>query len=211
MRKIAADSIADEMFSLLRKNASWQKKANEEREGVKKEEEDHAKDKPAEDDSADYSDDSDDEDSEDNLKDFLMADEGESDDSYLNNQISDMENMSDDAEDELMGRFHGSGDMSDAMNTGRSGDSADLNASSSDRHLMQGLGKIEASLRRKGEGFAADLVRTTALSIQEDIVKEASQKTYVLRNLIKMASELDRKGERKAASMVKETIAKINR
>lgn len=205
MRKIAADSIADEMFSLLRKNASWQKKANEEMEVMKND----AKDEPAEHDSADYSDDSDEDDSEDNLEDFLMADDGkvEDDASYVDDEIKDMEDMSDDAEDKLMRRFNGP----DAMNSDEADDSADLNASASDRHLMQGLGKIEASLRRKGEGFAADLVRTTALSIQEDIVKEASQKTYVLRNLIKMASDLDRKGERKAASMVKETIAKINR
>lgn len=204
MRKIAADSIADEMFSLLRKNASWQKKANEEME-VKKEE-DHAKDEPAEDNSADYSDDSDDEDaSEDNLEDFLMADdvEVENDASYVDDEIRDMEDMSDDnPENNLMRQFGGSEENDKDPS---------LMASASDRHLMQGLGKIEASLRRKGEGFAADLVRTTALSIQEDIVKEASQKTYVLRNLIKMASDLDRKGERKAASMVKETIAKINR
>ena len=113
--------------------------------------------------------------------------------------------MSDDAADmsnPLMREFNGSHAAASA---------SDSMASSSDRHLMQGLGKIEASLRRKGEGFAADLVRTTALSIQEDIVKEASQKTYVLRNLIKMASDLDRKGERNAASLVKSTIAKINR
>ncbi len=204
MRKIAADSIADEMFSLLRKNASWQKKANEEIETVK-ETKDYAKDDSVEDNSADYSDDSDD--SEDNLEDFLMADdvEDEDDASYIDNEIKDMEDMSDDnmkdggdMKNSLMGQFGGSKAMGEA-------------ASTSDRHLMEGLGKIEGSLRRKGEGFAADLVRTTALSIQEDIVKEASQKTYVLRNLIKMASDLDRKGERKAASMVKETIAKINR
>ena len=202
MRKIAADSIADEMFSLLRKNASWQKKANEEMEVMKND----AKDEPAEHDSADYSDDSDEDDSEDNLEDFLMADDGEVEDdaSYVDDEIRDMEDMSyDKMKNNLMRQF------GDAKDENMSDDS--LMASASDRHLMQGLGKIEASLRRKGEGFAADLVRTTALSIQEDIVKEASQKTYVLRNLIKMASELDRKGERKAASMVKETIAKINR
>jgi hypothetical protein len=204
MRKIAADSIADEMFSLLRKNASWQKKANEEMEAVKEMKHD-AKDDSVENNSADYSDDSDD-DSEDNLEDFLMADDVEEKDdaSYVDDEISDMRDMSDDNKiNNLMRQF------GNAKDDDMPDDS--LTASASDRHLMQGLGKIEASLRRKGEGFAADLVRTTALSIQEDIVKEASQKTYVLRNLIKMASDLDRKGERKAASMVKETIAKINR
>jgi hypothetical protein len=200
MKKISADSIANEMFSLLKKNASWQKKANEESVVMK----DHTEDNSVEDDSADYSDDS--EDLEDNLEDFLMADDGaeENDASYVDDEIDNMESMSNNAEDSLMRGVEGSHNMS-------ANDGADLMGSSSDRHLMQGLGKIEASLRRKGEGFAADLVRTTALSIREDIVKEASQKTYVLRSLIKMASNLDRSGNRKAASLVKATITKINR
>lgn len=199
MKKISADSIANEMFSLLKKNASWQKKANEESVVM----EDHTEDNSVEDDSADYSDDS--EDLEDNLEDFLMADDAEEHDaSYVDDEIDNMESMSNNAEDSLMRGIEGSHNMS-------ANDGADLMGSSSDRHLMQGLGKIEASLRRKGEGFAADLVRTTALSIREDIVKEASQKTYVLKNLIKMASDLDRSGNRKAASLVKATITKINR
>ena len=132
-------------------------------------------------------------------------DDAEDDASYVDDSLDKMKGMSDNEEDSLMRRFNGS----DVMNSDKSDDS--LMASASDRHLMQGLGKIEASLRRKGEGFAADLVRTTALSIQEDIVKEASQKTFVLKNLVKMAADLDRKGERKAASMVKATIVKINR
>jgi len=197
MRKIAADLIANEMFALLKKNASLEEKVVMENQA----EDDSTEDNSTEYDSAE---DDSDEELEDNLEDFLMADDEVEDDvSYVDDEIDNMKGMSND----LMRRFNGS----DAMNSDKSDDSADLMASASDRHLMQGLGKIEASLRRKGEGFAADLVRTTALSIQEDIVKEASQKTYVLRSLIKMASNLDRNGDRKAASLVKATIAKINR
>lgn len=140
-------------------------------------------------------DDSLEDDAEDNLEDFLMReDEADSDDaSYVDDEISDMMSHSADDESELM-----RGDELPA-------------ATAKDQHLMSGLGKIEASLRRKGEGFAADLVRTTAISIQADIVKAASQKTYVLKNLIKMASDLDSRGQKKAAGLVKMTIEKINR
>lgn len=203
MRKIAADLIANEMFSILKKNASWEEKADD----VKTMMSGHADDDSADDDSADddSADDDSADDAEDNLADYLMSndeDDAEDDASYVDDKIKDMKSMSNDEEDSLMRRFNGSAEMNSA---------SDMVASASDRHLMEGLGKIEASLRRKGEGFAADLVRTTALSIQEDIVKEASQKTFVLKNLVKMASDLDRKGEKKAADMVKSTIVKINR
>lgn len=136
-------------------------------------------------------------DAEDNLEDFLMKeDEDEVEDetaSYVDGEIESMEHW---ASDELMRETEGS---------------AEMTASAKDQHLMTGLGKIEASLRRKGEGFAADLVRTTAMSIKQDIVKAASQKTYVLKNLIKMASDLDSRGQKKAAGLVKMTIEKINR
>ena len=113
--------------------------------------------------------------------------------SYVDDEISDMMSHAADDESDLM--------RSDELPT----------ATAKDQHLMRGLGKIEASLRRKGEGFAADLVRTTAISIQGDIVKAASQKTYVLKNLIKMAGDLDSRGQKKAAGLVKVTIEKINR
>lgn len=138
----------------------------------------------------------DDSDEEDNLEDFLMKepdDEACDGASYVDDEISDMMSHAADDESELM--------RTDELPT----------ATAKDQHLMHGLGKIEASLRRKGEGFAADLVRTTAMSIKQDIVKAASQKTYVLKNLIKMAGDLDSRGQKKAAGLVKTTIEKINR
>lgn len=136
---------------------------------------------------------------------YLMnEDDDDPDDvSYVDDEIKDMcERSKNDAEDKLM-RASESVDDAD--------DGTQLLASAEDCHMMEGLGKIEASLRRKGEGFAADLVRTTALSIKDDIVKEAAQKTYVLKNLVKMAADLDARGEKKAASMLKMTVSKINR
>lgn len=199
IKKFAANSIADEMFRLLKK-ASDEKAVAE-----KAPEEDEADDDSSEmmKHIGDNADDNEEDDAEDDLKSFLMKgddDSADDDASYVDNEIRSMQSHS--AEDALM-REHSTEEQS--------GQEDDMIASASDRHLMSGLGKIEASLRRKGEGFAADLVRTTALSIQDDIVKEASQKTFVIRNLVKMASDLDRRGQRKAASVVKMTIEKINR
>jgi hypothetical protein len=153
------------------------------------------------DDASDWSDDA-----EDNLADYLMEGEDHSEDNaaYLDDHINNMRDhsghdMANDMVDKLMRANEGSEDTSN------------FEAKASDVRLMQGLGKIEASLRRKGEGFAADLVRSTALSIQDDIVKEAAQKTQVLRELVKMASDLDRRGNREASKLVRSTIMKINR
>jgi hypothetical protein len=201
MKKIAADLIATEMFRLLKKASEDDAAVNVNVAGeAKVHESDDAKDHSGHmaDDMAD--------DEVDDLHSYLMNsvdDDSDDDASYVDDEIDAMSGMA--AEDDLMREFEGSHSMQD------DGKDMDLMAKASDVRLMHGLGKIEASLRRKGEGFAADLVRTTALSIQEDIVKEASQRNFVLKNLVKMASDLDRKGEREAAKMVKSTIMKINR
>lgn len=191
IKKFAANDIADEMFRLLKKKAQASEEDDARTPPV-------AEDEDEADDAVKLSDEensADDGSEEDNLEDFLMrenpADDGD-DASYVDDEISDMMNHAED-ESDLMSRD-------------------ELPAhTAKDEHLMHGLGKIEASLRRKGEGFAADLVRTTAMSIKQDIVKAASQKTYVLKNLIKMASDLDSRGQKKAAGLVKMTIEKINR
>jgi hypothetical protein len=188
IQKFAGNSIADEMFRLLKK-ASYEKYPE-----VNEVDNDPAAMMEGMSDDADYA--------EDNLKDYLTMNNDDADDdvSYVDNEIDTMQSHS--AQDYLM-RGHATEEQEKQKDN--------MIASASDRHLMSGLGKIEASLRRKGEGFAADLVRTTALSIQGDIVKEASKKTFVIKNLVKMASDLDRRGQRKAASVVKMTIEKINR
>ena len=195
MKKIAADLIATEMYKLL-------KKAQDDTAGNLPADNTSCADDEADmaDDEADMSDDADF--AEDDLSDFLMKGEEESegdDSSYVDDQIESMEHM---AMDSLM-REHESNQQADSED--------EMVATASDMRLMSGLGRIEASLRNKGEGFAADLVRATASSIKQDIVKEAAQRNYVVKNLVKMASDLDRKGDRAAARMVKSTIMKINR
>jgi hypothetical protein len=189
MKKIAADLIASEMFRLLKKSSENEADVQVKMNGEKV---DHSND------ASDW-----DNNTEDNLADYLMEGDGETIDDgtdYLDDSIEDMSHHAkDDMVNPLMREHEGSHS------------SGELEAKASDVRLMQGLGKIEASLRRKGEGFAADLVRSTALSIQDDIVKEAAQKTQVLRELVKMASDLDRRGNREASKLVRSTIMKINR
>ena len=93
-------------------------------------------------------------------------------------------------------------------------DSQIANFASSDRdpagtYIMHGLGKIAASLRSKGEGFAADMVEATAFSVRDDFVKEASRKRELFSSLDKMASRFVSSGDSFAADMVKATINNI--
>lgn len=76
-------------------------------------------------------------------------------------------------------------------------------------NIMHGLGKITASLRAKGESFAADVVEATALSIREDLVKEAAVKNQLNSALTKIASKLQNSGDTFAADLVRATINKI--
>ena len=75
--------------------------------------------------------------------------------------------------------------------------------------VMHGLGKIAASLRSKGEGFAADVVEATALSISDDLKKEAAEKKSVISHLEKVASKLDKSGDKFAGDLVRTTIDNI--
>ncbi len=201
MKKVAADLIASEMFRLLKKAS--ENDASMTKDTLSDEGSDSMHDSVHDGDMAhdkDMIDDASD------LNGYLMdsGDDSGDDVSYLDDQIDAMHNMAhDDLSNNLMRKEEGSYEMMD--------DADGLLAKASDMRLMTGLGRIEASLRNKGEGFAADLVRATASSIKEDIVKEASQRNFVVKNLVKMASDLDRRGDREAARMVKSTIMKINR
>lgn len=189
MKKIAADFIATEMYRLL-------KKAQDDSAGTLHA--GHNSDMAHDENMSDYEDMSDDK----HLHSYLMNpkdDSSEDEVSYMDDDIHSMQDM---AEDDL---------MRDEESFQQGDESNDMVATASDMRLMSGLGRIESSLRNKGEGFAADLVRATASSIKQDIVKEAAQRNYVVKNLVKMASDLDRKGDRAAARMVKSTIMKINR
>jgi predicted Zn-ribbon and HTH transcriptional regulator len=75
--------------------------------------------------------------------------------------------------------------------------------------IMRGLGKIAASLKSKGEGFAADVVEATALSIQEDFKKEASKRDMVQKELQKLARNMRISGKAFGADLVESSIKKI--
>jgi hypothetical protein len=196
IKKYAADSIASEMLKLLNKTAMENHQEDDAKDKKEKDlkhkmkaEKPHEMEDDAMDDIADY-----------------LSEEDEAEDNSFDSLDDEIQSMHDHADDE-----------DDAADEDDSSDSLmlqnELNAEASDKNLilMKGLGKIEAGLRRKGESFAADLVRATAFDIQEDIVKEAKQKEYVLRNLVKMASNLDSRGESLAADLLRVTINKINR
>ncbi len=75
--------------------------------------------------------------------------------------------------------------------------------------VLTGLGKIAGSLRLRGEGFASDMVEATALSIRNDLVKEAQKKLKTVNLLTKIASEIEKSGDKFTADMVTATICKI--
>lgn len=75
--------------------------------------------------------------------------------------------------------------------------------------VLNGLGKIAGSLKARGEVFAADMVEATASSIQDDLIKEASQKLETINVLTKIASDISEKGDRFTADIVEATIFKI--
>jgi len=204
--KYAGDTIAQEMLKLI-KSASHPEHMDADDDASDKKVhhvDDDASDKMMHhmDDSAldsneDLSDDSSDSSDESwDSSDFLLSDESsDADDDSLDGH---MNSMADYMDDDLMN------DSDDSL-------SHYAEASERDVYLMKGLGKIEASLRAKGEGFAADLVRVTASEIRTDIVKQAASRKNVVRELVKMASDLIDSGDLKAASLVRDAITKINR
>jgi hypothetical protein len=82
-------------------------------------------------------------------------------------------------------------------------------ASPSGSYIMNGLGKIAAGLRLKGEGFAADMVEATAISIGQDLNKEAEEKNGVITGLRALAAEFDAEKDTFAGDMVRATISNI--
>lgn len=74
---------------------------------------------------------------------------------------------------------------------------------------LNGLGKIAGSLRAKGENFASDVVEATALSIKDDLMKEAKAKLEAITVLSKIASDISEHGDRFTADIVEATINKI--
>lgn len=77
--------------------------------------------------------------------------------------------------------------------------------------VLNGLGKIAGSLKRRGENFAADLVEATALNIKKDMIKEAAQKLETINVLSKIASDISKEGDQFTADIVHATIDKIKK
>jgi hypothetical protein len=198
-RKYAGDMIAQEMYKILKKaEPKLEDKADcGMADDAKDKMVDDAKDKMTDDAKDEMSDDAEDEMSDDasdswDASSFITSEEPP--DNADDSMDKAMDSMSNYADDDKM-----------------TDDASDSHNSDKNIQLMKGLGKIEASLRRKGENFAADLVQVTAKEVKSDIIKEARNKEMVKIELVKMASRLSERGERKAAAMVRDTILKISK
>lgn len=138
------------------------------------------------------------------------------DDSINDDEIADLVSAQDDSKDNaLMGQFNEALDdmgmnVEDEVVAPKTAKRKDPSfISPKGLKVMHGLGKIAASLRSKGENFAADVVETTAMSIGNDLKKEASEKKKVVTHLSKIASKLDNAGDKFAGDLVRTTIANI--
>lgn len=116
-----------------------------------------------------------------------------------------------DADDALLDMITDQEDAVDDMSAYNMIDEAveSLEATSSEKRVLDGLAKIAGSLRSRGEAFAADVVLTTAVSIRKDLVKEASKRKDIVSGLKKIASDLYSTGDQLAGDMVQVTINKI--
>ena len=127
------------------------------------------------------------------------------DPAYSEDSITDMITDEAEAKDGMQAAM---GLIDDAVRANSAGDQ--LLMSASEKRVLDGLSKIASGLRSKGEGFAADVVLSTANSIRGDIEKNASRKNSILSGLEKIASDMYSNGEQLAGDMVHVTIDKIS-
>jgi hypothetical protein len=166
-RKYAGDMIAQEMYKILKKaEPKLEDKADC---GMA----DDAKDKMVDDAKDEMTDDAKDEMSDD-AEDEMTDDASDSWDASSFITIEEPPDNADDSMNKAMDSMSNYAD-DDKMTD----DASDSHNSDKNIQLMKGLGKIEASLRRKGENFAADLVQVTAKEVKSDIIKEARNKEMV--------------------------------
>lgn len=194
-RKFAGDSIARDMARLLKISSDSKLSSSADDEGCaddSSKQEDSAKspiEDKMEDDASDPSE----------KKEWCAAD-------FINDEDEEL----DDVEDSMSDAMNSVADFADDKN-----EEDMLKSMSSlgdkNKRLMVGLGKIEASLRRKGEDFAADLVNITASEIKADIIKEAKLKQDVKTELVKMSARLNSSGNRKAANLVRDTLLSLGK
>jgi hypothetical protein len=181
--RYSGDDIAADFFSLIKSNAPQVKKPETRASGIVITAE--ANEPEAEEVSA---------------KDFLMkTNNGESNDAIdeLENQIDDFGRV-----DELATV---SSDSDDVMVS----EAASLGPDKRTLRILSGLGKIAGGLRRKGEGFAADVVEATAMSVRDESLAEVRKKAFVLSELKKISRELRGDNNIFASDLVSATANKI--
>jgi hypothetical protein len=144
----------------------------------------------------------------DNIKDDSVSDEDLADLVSTSTQVDDdsLINQIDESLDDISDSEEKTEDLAEEMKQAKNNNKF---ISKKGMNVMYGLGKIAASLRSKGEGFAADVVEATALSISEDLKKEAAEKKSVISHLEKVAGKLDRKGDKFAGDLVRATMKNI--
>jgi hypothetical protein len=77
--------------------------------------------------------------------------------------------------------------------------------------VLHELGKMAGRLRSEKQAFAADMVEATAMSIKNDLVKEASKKMRVAASLEKMAKDMYSQGDTFSGDLLKATLEQMKR
>lgn len=133
------------------------------------------------------------------------------DEAEVSDADSDIENSVEDAIADMLIEPEGdsAGMVSDAIDNHVKDLDAYAHLGAKQSKIMNGLNKIASGLRLKNESFAADVVEATALSILDDINKEANKKSFVIGELKKIAKSLDNSGEELCADMVRVTMSRI--
>ncbi|MHA2066574.1 MAG: hypothetical protein ACXABY_19555 [Candidatus Thorarchaeota archaeon] len=90
-------------------------------------------------------------------------------------------------------------------------DAHDYYISNSAELVLHELGKMAGRLRADKQAFAADMVEATAMSIKDDLVKEASQKMRVAAGLEKMAADMYQQGDAFSGDLLKATLEQLKK
>jgi hypothetical protein len=77
------------------------------------------------------------------------------------------------------------------------------------QYILKELGKMASGFRAKEQFFAADMVEATAVSIRNDLIKEASEKLGTILELKKLAHQAKQDGDLFSTDLIEATIQKI--
>lgn len=132
-----------------------------------------------------------------------------------NNLIVDLENKIDDfggaevSASPVEANYNNANKRLKVPSKGASKRAASLTPDKRTLKILNGLGKIAGGLRRKGEGFAADVVEATAMSVRNESLNEAKKKAFVLTELSKISKDLKSENNSFASDLVLATANKI--